>query len=109
MRKLIQKVQGGIMRHLLGRQARALPTGENRLTPLHEFTVTEVVTTFALCRQHGQYQIVVNPELEVGYFRHAKGLYEGRFWLAGRTFLAAEHLLPRDVQTCLMGLGYEVA
>lgn len=98
------------MHHLLSeRLPRPMPTGENHLTPLDQFTITAGTTPFALCKQHGHYDIVINLELEVGYFRHQKGLYEGRFWLAGRTFLAAEHLLPRDVQSGLAKLGYEVA
>lgn len=87
---------------------RPMPTGPNPLTPLHDFVIVQGPAPVALCHQCGHYAVTIDPVREVGHFQHEKGLYEGRFWIAGRTYLGAEHLLPRDVQRGLIGLGYEV-
>lgn len=58
--------------------------------------------------QHGFYAIEIDPVAEVGFFGSQNG-YRGQFWLAGKVFLGADHLLPRPVQEGLALHGVVMA
>lgn len=76
-------------------------------TPICPFAQRKAAYALTQRLEHGGYAIEIDPEREVGFFECRNG-YRGQFWLAGRTFLGADHLLPRPVQQGLIRLQIEV-